>query len=409
MNCNKNGILIVLILIIVIFIIILLFLYKGYDYIKNKYITKKILEKFNLIENDDNIYNILNIKKQETINNFDNFDNFDYVINNIKKINKESLNGFIYILEYTKPGYSKKYSILKSNIGSGDEDNLLYEYIIGLFINTKLSKFPCFIKTYGIYTYKNKDNWELFKNNNELGGDILNKSLDIIKSDDIISRGCNNKYLGIVLQYINNAKILKEKIKEEEFINKELYNVLYQIYFPLSILINVFSHNDLNYNNIMLYEINDNKYINYHYHLKIGVEITFKSKYIVKIIDYGNTYFNDGKNNTEKIYEEICKMNSCDDDCYKYSVNSEYKRHITINFLLNDIINDILNNEQIINKKNIELLQNIQDKDIETIFDNLNIKYLNNEKPNDSYLEKYNKIGDLHIFQDDRDMIYNSI
>lgn len=371
-----------IILIIIILIIIVIFKYTmNYFYHKNKKINNII----NTIDDDK-------IEEMENINNFNNIDN-------ITKLNSNSFNGFINIIKYNN-NFNTQYSILKSNIGSGDEDNLIYEYVVGLFINTKLKIFPCFIKTYGFYKYKNKEYWEILKNNNYSNSILLKEYLEPIKEIDISFMECNKNFC-IILQYINNPIKLKEKIKETEFVKYELFNILYQIYFPLSTLSNIFTHNDLNCNNILLYEIENNNYINYHYHLIDGREIKFKSKYIVKIIDYGNTYFNDGINSTEKIYEKICQTISCDDDCYKYSINNEYKRPIIINFLLNEIIIDIANQ----NINNIKILENIQNENINSIFNILNTEFINNTINENNYLENI-KIGDLHIFQDGRDMIF---
>jgi hypothetical protein len=60
------------------------------------------------------------------------------------------------------------------------------------------------------------------------------------------------------------------------------------------------------------------KYIQYHYHLPSGKIHSFKSEYIVKIIDYGRSFFNDAdsKINTKKIRnDELCKIPSCEPNC----------------------------------------------------------------------------------------------
>jgi len=391
----KNGIVLLVVILLIILGYINFFNYKQIDHFnKNECL-------------DTNICITLGMNKNDIIKYFDNFKNFDLVKESIKKIGSVSYNGFVFKIEYIKDNY-KAFSILKSNIGTSDADNLIYEYIVGLFINKQLLFFPCFIETYGLYSYISKDRWDIFRDNVELDGKILSNSLYLIKNKDVINKGCV-KYLAILLQYIDNAVLLKDKIKEIDFINYELFNILFQIYLPLTTLSGVFTHNDLNCNNILLYKPYNLKYIKYHYYLNSGEIIIFKSQYIAKIIDYGNTYFIDDLYNTENIYEHICMTGGCEDDCYKYSVNTDYKRHIIVNFLINEIIVDILNNTEIINKKKIELLQKVENENINIIFENILNSFItnsDNNKANDLFFNKYTKSGDLYIFQDGRKMQY---
>jgi hypothetical protein len=398
------------IIIIIIMAIIIIAIYKHFYYLYNKIFNIANIEYFYNECIDKNVCFNLGIKN-DNINYIENFLNFDLINMPIKKIGIPSSNGFIFKLGYDKKNY-KEYSVLKSNIATIDSDNLIYEYIVGLFINKQILKFPCFVETYGIYTYKSKNCWEKFKDNNILHNTQLNNCLDIVKNKDILNIGCV-KYLAIMLQYIDNSVSLKEKITEQEFINNELLNVLFQIYFPLSTLSNIFSHDDLNCNNILLTKLDNFKYIEYHYNLNSGDEIVFKSQYIAKIIDYGNSYFIDENNSTEKIYEKICITSGCEDDCYKYSVSGNYKRHVIINFLLNEIVVNISNNINIENEENIKLLKDIQDKNINIILENLVNKFNydkhnnnNNNNNNNNIFKNYKKNGDLYIYQDGREMQY---
>ena len=395
---NKKNIIILTILII----ITILLLY--YKYFKKQIDNMEHFNKEDCI--DTNVCLMLGIKKNDIINYFDNFINFNLITTTINKIGINSFNGFVYKIEYIKND-NTAYSVLKSTIDDA-ADNLIYEYIVGLFINKQVSIFPCFIETYGIFSYKNKESWLKIKDSNELDGITLNNSLNLISNTDLMNKGCD-KYLAILLQYINEALSLKDSIKNTIFLNNELLNILFQIYLPLSTLSNVFTHDDLHCNNILLYKPDNNKYIKFHYHLISGVKIIFKSQYIAKIIDYGNSYFIDGNISTEKIYEKICLTSGCEDDCYKYSVNKEYKRKLIINYLLSEIILDIQNNNEIINKEKIELLKNIQNNDINIICENIiNSFFYDNDtnNTNDSYFNKYEKIGDLYVFQDGRKMEY---
>jgi hypothetical protein len=324
-------------------------------------------------------------------------ENFDILKSNIIKINNSSYNSFIYKIEYKK----NKYYILKSNIGTNDEDNLYYEYLVGLFINKQINKFPCFIRTFDLFLYKNEKFWNIFRNSVELNSNMLKKGLIRIKDKNINNINCN-KYYGLLLEYVNNSISLKSKLEDIDFINNELMNVLFQIYFPLKILNNVFSHNDLNYNNILLEKISDNKYIELHYIFNDNTEIKFKTQYIAKIIDYGNTYYNENdNNNTLKIYEKICLVKDCDNDCHKYKNNMYYKKYIIENYLMDDII--IYFNENNINNENIHFIRTINDKDLNIIYDKI-LNYLKNNNIPNNYFNKYKKSFDLYIYENKKNM-----
>jgi hypothetical protein len=54
-------------------------------------------------------------------------------------------------------------------------------------------------------------------------------------------------------------------------------------------------------------------YITYNYYLNSGKTIQFKSPYIVKIIDYGRCYYNNGTQNSFGTYSKIKEIESCND------------------------------------------------------------------------------------------------
>ena len=79
---------------------------------------------------------------------------------------------------------------------------------------------------------------------------------------------------------------------------------------PLTMLSEQFTHYDLHLQNVLVYTPIENKYIHYHYHM-YGYSVDFKSKYIVKIIDYGRAYFNDNGRDSLDIYEHVCNSKDC--------------------------------------------------------------------------------------------------
>ena len=401
MTNNKKNI-IILIILIIITILLLYYKYANFNNVD--------IEHFNNTERID-VFLMLGVKKNDIINYFDNFINFDLIKSPIKKLRENTWNGFFYKLEYIKDNNISNI-VLKSTVDD-DSDNLIYEYVVGLFLNKQLSIFPCFIETYGLYTYKNKEYWEKNKNSNELDITMLKNSLNIIPNEDLVNKGCE-KYTAILLQCVDNAITLKDSIQNKDIVNYELLNILFQIYLPLSTLSDIFIHDDLHCKNVILYKPYNNKYIKYHYHLISGINIVFKSQYIAKIIDYGNSYFidgNNGNNGTEKFYKKICISGGCEQDCYKYSINKDYKRKLLRDYLMREIILDIeKNNENNENNEIKELLKNIQcNENINVICENLINSFIYDDNLNDinnNYFKKYEKMGDLYIFQDGQKMKY---
>jgi len=146
----------------------------------------------------------------------------------------------------------------------------------------------------------------------------------ITDETEIINMSCNNpKNIAILIQYMENSitfgELLKLKYGDPYFENVELLCILLQIYLPLSALTGKFSHNDLHGENVLLYKIPNNKYIELTYVLENGVKITFKTQYIAKMIDYGRCYFNDSINdiNSISLYKNIKKNIACSDDAIK--------------------------------------------------------------------------------------------
>jgi hypothetical protein len=76
-------------------------------------------------------------------------------------------------------------------------------------------------------------------------------------------------------------------------------------------LSNEFTHYDLHSNNVLLYKPVDGKYIQYHYHLSDGTIVSFKSRYIAKLIDYGRSYVNGSMVD----HKQICRIKECKPNC----------------------------------------------------------------------------------------------
>jgi len=288
------------------------------------------------------------------------FTNFWLVSDPVKEIGGGSGNGFVYEISYEREQYKAK-SVLKSS-KLGPADNLLYEYLVGQYINKQCSVFSCFIQTYGWFKYKSEKLWE-----NMSEGVTINsiKLIDgIIKGEDelkpirldgqqpcfrdkkdirtrrrctevesILGFACtNSKYLSILIEHVE-GKTLHSMMSDPAFVNHELLYVLYQVYMPLSKLAYEFTHYDLHTKNVLVYEPFPGKYIEYKYEFEDGEIVEFKSKYIAKIIDYGRSYFDDPSNgenitgSSTKIYANICEnVGECNYQSQVCGENHGFKR-----------------------------------------------------------------------------------
>ena len=293
---------------------------------------------------------------------FKGFVNFEYAISPINTIGSGG-NGFIKSITYERDGYTSN-AILKSSTKT-DADNLLFEYIAGQYVNKQCLVFPCFIETYGWYQYITDKDWLYMKKNRQVSSEKLELCLEIgevalknyIDSAETSSRNLcyedktksmlirkdcteldyllkiaceKSKYLSILIQSINNTKDIQHMITRPSshidfnFPSKDLLNVLYQIYMPLTSLSETFTHYDLHPGNVLIYEPIPGKYIDYKYVLDDESIVEFKSRYIAKIIDYGRCFFKDDSNqeisgSSKSIYDTICKnIPECNDRPGKY-------------------------------------------------------------------------------------------
>jgi hypothetical protein len=265
---------------------------------------------------------------KKIINYFDGFKTFDYVKLPITQIGNPSVNGFVKQIQYEKNGYNA-YTVLKSS-AKPDGDNLVYEYLVGQFINNANTYFPCFIETYGLYYYKSDLGWDQVKNTKVINTNMLKDVLELQTNIYDYKKMCKeSKLAAILIQHLKDVSTLDDIIsKGNHFIVYDLLYVLYQIYMPLSKLKASFTHYDLHSNNVLLYEPVKGKYLEYYYHLENNQVVNFKSSYLVKLIDYGRSYFNPGTTslNPTEIYNNLCGEPACTSKppMFKHDCGSNY-------------------------------------------------------------------------------------
>ena len=255
---------------------------------------------------------------------FNGFTDFEYVVDT-DGVGSLSANGFVTKITYQRDDY-KSYAILKSSQGPKNShsspDNLVYEYEVGQYINKQCKIFPCFLETYGLYFYKNDKSWKSFrtKRNNRSKDDLLNAlELDNGKSEtkEFYTKACiKNQRASILIQDIDNPitlqDLLKDNYNDNVFMNITLLHILIQVYYPLAMLCETFTHYDLHSSNVLIYQLTNDEYIEYEFTDLDDNIRRFNTKYIVKIIDYGRSYFYDSPtNNSLEIYNKLCSEQKC--------------------------------------------------------------------------------------------------
>ena len=276
----------------------------------------------------------LGMNRKKIFEFFEGFTGFDYVSPPIRAIGNPSSNGFVKSINYERKGYSAD-AVLKSST-KASADNLAYEFAVGCYLNKMGNQFPCFVQTYGLYYYKDEASWEHAKNTKKIQTNILSDSLKLYKKlgtysgdvVDVINDGVceGSKHCAILIQHLKLVSTIGDVFKKGtqadigQFILTDLLYVLYQVYMPLAMMVDNFTHYDLHHNNVMLYEPLQNMYIQYHYHVD-GDVVSFKSNYMAKMIDYGRAFYKDPdnpKNSSTSALKAVCKIPDCNDgkeDC----------------------------------------------------------------------------------------------
>lgn len=244
---------------------------------------------------------------------FKGFVDFEYALSPLKQIGAVSVNGFIKEIEYGRERY-KAHAILKS-AQRPRADNLVYEYLVGFkYVNRILHRFPCFLQTYGLYFYNSDISWKIMQGTGPVHKANL-KNLTLQTTIDY-SKACkDSKYAAILIQHIKSARTLYDHYLYRDFLMKDLLYTLFILYHALHSLRKTFTHYDFHHENVLLYEPVKGKYIQYNYHNLDGTTTTFYSPYIPKIIDYGRSYFDNSKMDSKKIYDKVCQTEACKPNC----------------------------------------------------------------------------------------------
>lgn len=242
----------------------------------------------------------LNNKYDTIMNMFDGFSNFKYLISSPKEIGRGG-NGFIRILKYTKEVDNisfNSYVTMKAPI-SKKSDNLIYEYLVGtLCLNHFCKNFPVFSQTYYMFLLGRQVKNLLLT----MGSSFTNTNINVIMNGLVhvrypqdIARICDNREkFCITSQFYNNFVTCRTYSANNTANHSDFPFILFQVYYTLFYIKSFFTHYDLHDDNVGLVSLPDGYYIDYEYETVLNnnpITIRFKSKYIVKIIDYGRAFF----------------------------------------------------------------------------------------------------------------------
>ena len=246
---------------------------------------------------------ILGKNRKEILQLFNGFKNFDYSKKILYPIGVPSLNGIVHQIKFKHRNYVS-YAVLKTS-KTPSSDNIIYEYLMGLYVNKINNFLPTFLETYSAFQCTPDFHKELVTNT-PVRIDSQITPLNITNRE-LLKLGClQPQYNQILIQHVKNAESLLSKLQDPIFIKNELINVLFQVYSALYYLRGKFTHFDLHANNILLQKPFPEGVIEFQYG-----DIIFHSPYLVKIIDYGRAECK----YTPMILDELCKTDECKPGC----------------------------------------------------------------------------------------------
>ena len=237
----------------------------------------------------------------QRIRDFFNFTSFEYAPTPVHMLQSNSSQGQVGIVRYAREKYTAA-AILKI-AKTSFADSPYYEFTVGRFVNEHLiDAYPCFTETYGLLSLQKDAHRQLKSGAHEVNFSKQRPSLfvspttplsQLTGNPELIRKACNaGASLGLLAQYFDRTWSLKElSYHDVNFCANDAYALLFQLYGPLASVADHFTHYDLHGGNVLLVPAPSGTCIQMHYHMPGGNSVTFKTKYIAKIIDYGRCFF----------------------------------------------------------------------------------------------------------------------
>lgn len=267
-------------------------------------------------KNNLNICLSLGIFSNELIDMLEQEDLMTYLVQlmrlNVKKSN-ENLIKLTYSID------TKTIKTVFKSMKENYPNNVVYEYIIGRFLNLLFKRTPNIVPTCNLYKYVSNDAYKRSLKTKNINIDDFRKSMHIVKDitlEENIRESCKSPNLFAFEQiFVPNVYTLEDIIDQQherhsDFVQYYLITTLFQIYAFLYIYQEIFTHNDLNPRNILLTYVPKRNFL-LTYDLD-GTNVRFFTRYIVKFIDYSHCYL---EGLTKAIYDNACAY--CGSDCGK--------------------------------------------------------------------------------------------
>ena len=263
------------------------------------------------------------------------------------------------------------------------------------------------------YVNKRDKKIDMLKEKKEMDTLREEKEIDINKIKSLSrSRNKKNKTQQTWVEWLNWKKPSKEPNSISK-IEMELIQFFYQVYCPLSYLKYKFTHYDLHDENVLLYRLEDNEYITMRYIYPNKTVIEFNTSVIIKIIDYGRSFFvsnTDDNRGPVEFKQTILSEPECN---HSRQIHGDYNgfHYLTDDFSESDYITPLKNNPS----HDLRLLKCIKEKlhseSIQLCLDDLFIKLKYDKvygtpSNNKSKQDEVNNVTDVEIHL--RKMIQNN-
>ena len=225
----------------------------------------------------------LSVCKNEAKQDAAFFENYDLKYKKKEKVLKSGGSGTAVQLSFEKKasqGTFKGVALMKIvNSEKGKKaDNLYHEAVVGFRVNEIAERFPCFIRTFGLYREG--------KTGHKVNGKHFEPVLQTPSLDEMCATAGHQ---ALMIEYVK-GKSIKQYYKTEPF-RPNLYPVLFQLYFALKMLGSTYTHYDLHTSNVMLSHPKAGHCVRFEYTMPgQTIPLVFFSVYVAKIIDYGRNY-----------------------------------------------------------------------------------------------------------------------
>jgi hypothetical protein len=296
-------------------------------FVKDKTVRNIRISYLKAICGDVGICISLNYNFDKIMEMFNYFRDFRDLVNSPSVIGQPSANGIVRLLKYTKIEGEltfHSYGVIKTAV-TAQSDNLFYEYLVGKYcVNFLCQYFPIFVPTYGIYL---NNTGIAFNDPAPVDrAEIQNGLVPLEFPADIRAFCRQSDRLCLVGQFYNNFKVLKsysEDVRHHR-IENEIPFFLFQIYFALAECQAEFTHYDLHYKNVGLVALPVNTHIDYEYLVSYPgnpqTTVRFKSRYLVKVIDYGRSFFSYQRRSSPNLIDYIDQSGECPDELQSFGL-----------------------------------------------------------------------------------------